>query len=85
MAAWSTTDTVGTTVKVTIVQSSGNVTKEFDKNLTVAEACLPFATENGLKDFDIEDADGSTIEEDEGDKKLSEVGALKLYPQAIAA
>ena len=85
MAGWNVTDSVSTDIKVTIVQSSGNIVKLFNPNTTVAEAVLPFATENGLKDFDIENAEGNTVDEDEGSKKLSEVGNLTIIPQATAA
>jgi hypothetical protein len=84
MATWSTTNTSGT-IKVTIAKSGGDISKDFDGNTTVAEACLPYATEQGLKGFDVEDEDGNTIDEDEGSKKLSEVGNLTIYPQAIGA
>ena len=83
MATWSTT-TSGT-IKVSVVRSDETISKEFDPNTTVAEAVLPYATEVGLKNFDVEDQDGNTIDEDEGTKKLSETGPLFLYPQAIGA
>ena len=72
-------------VKVSLVSNGTTSTTEFDRTKTVSDAVLEVARGAGLKNFVVEKADGTEVDEDEGSLTLAETGDLKVFPEAVGA
>ena len=82
---WDNTEEDSNEVTLTLRKNGETITAQYSSDTTVKSALVQFTEENHIKRFDVEDSNNNTIDEDDGDETLANVGALFITAVATGA